>query len=82
MFKTVAKIEGMYCGMCEAHINDVVRKNFRVKKVTSSHRNGVCEIISEEKIDFRWLKKSVADTGYTVTDIKEEPYAKKSLFGG
>ena len=28
-------IEGMACGMCEAHINEAVRNAFQVKKVTS-----------------------------------------------
>ena len=26
MFKTVLKIDGMMCGMCEAHVNDAIRK--------------------------------------------------------
>ena len=26
MFKTILKIEGMRCSMCEAHINDLIRK--------------------------------------------------------
>ena len=33
MIKTTLKIDGMMCGMCEAHMNDVIRKNFKVKKV-------------------------------------------------
>lgn len=33
MFRTVVKIDGMMCGMCEAHINDAIRRNFNVKKV-------------------------------------------------
>ena len=33
MVKTVLKIDGMMCGMCEAHMNDLIRKNFKVKKV-------------------------------------------------
>ena len=28
MIKTIAHVEGMVCGMCEAHINDAVRKAF------------------------------------------------------
>ncbi len=32
MVKITAGIEGMVCGMCEAHINEAVRKAFRVKK--------------------------------------------------
>ena len=30
MIKTVLKVNGMMCGMCEAHMNDLVRKNFKV----------------------------------------------------
>ena len=37
MTKTILSIEGMQCGMCEAHVNDAIRNNFAVKKVTSSH---------------------------------------------
>ena len=36
MIKTTLKIDGMMCGMCESHMNDLIRKNFKVKKVTSS----------------------------------------------
>lgn len=39
MIKTTLKIDGMMCGMCESHMNDVIRKNFKVKKVTSSARD-------------------------------------------
>ena len=33
MIKTTLTIDGMMCGMCESHMNDVIRKNFTVKKV-------------------------------------------------
>ena len=36
MIKTVLKVNGMMCGMCEAHMKDLVRKNFQVKKVPFS----------------------------------------------
>lgn len=49
MIKTVLKVNGMMCGMCEAHMNDLVRKNFKVKKVTSSVKDGETVVISEEK---------------------------------
>ena len=35
MIKTTLKIDGMMCGMCESHMNEVIRKNFKVKKVSS-----------------------------------------------
>lgn len=37
MVKITVGVKGMQCGMCEAHVNDAVRKAFPVKKVTSSH---------------------------------------------
>lgn len=50
MLKIILKIDGMMCGMCESHINDVIRKNFAVKKVSSFHSKGKTEIITENPI--------------------------------
>mgnify|MGYP000538499094 CR=1 FL=1 len=36
MIETTVKVDGMMCGMCEAHVNDAVRKACPVKKVNSS----------------------------------------------
>ena len=33
MKRYVVKIDGMMCGMCEAHVSDVIRKNFNVKRL-------------------------------------------------
>ena len=49
MIKTILKIDGMMCGMCESHINDVIRTQFPVTKVKSSHTKGECVILSEEE---------------------------------
>ena len=52
MFKTTMKVEGMMCGMCEAHVNDAVRREFpKVKKVTSSHGKGETVVISPEELE-------------------------------
>ena len=32
MYKITAEVEGMACGMCEAHVNDAIRVAFDVKK--------------------------------------------------
>ncbi len=80
MVKTKLGIDGMMCGMCEAHINDTVRKNFKVKKVTSSHKKGVTEIISEEELDEDELRKAIDETGYILKSFSSEPYQKKGLF--
>lgn len=81
MFKTTLKIDGMACGMCEAHMNDAVRKSMQVKKVSSSHKKGITEIISETEIDKAAIEKAIADTGYILLSMDSEPYVKKGLFG-
>ena len=83
MTKTTLKIDGMMCSMCEAHINDAIRAKFPVKKVTSSHKTGVTEIVSEDPLDESALRSAVGETGYRVESVSSEPYEKKkfSLFG-
>ena len=80
MLKITVDIEGMMCGMCEAHINDVVNSNFQVKKVKSSHSKGKTEIITENSLDEDKLREVIKQTGYTVAGIHYEPYEKKGLF--
>ena len=82
MVKITLRIEGMACGMCESHINDTVRRQFAVKKVSSSHSRGLTEIIGEEPLDQGALIRAINETGYRVLSVKTEPYEKKgfSLF--
>ncbi len=82
MFKITLDIDGMACGMCEAHVNEAVRKVADVKKVTSSHSKGTTEILSETEIDETKLREAIEATGYRVLSMKTEPYEKKgfSLF--
>ena len=80
MIKTILKVNGMMCGMCEAHMNDLVRKNFKVKKVTSSVKDGETVVISEENLDIPFLKKEIKEFGYELVDIHTEPYEKKGFF--
>ena len=79
MIKTVLKVNGMMCGMCEAHMNDLVRKNFQVKKVTSSVKDGETVVISEENLDIPFLKKEIKEIGYELVDVHTEPYEKKRI---
>ena len=82
MIKTTLKIEGMMCSMCEAHINDVIRKAVPgAKKVSSSHAKGEASFLSEEAVDEKLLKNAVAATGYTCLSVNSAPYEKKGWFG-
>ena len=80
MIKTVLKINGMMCGMCESHMNDLIRKNFKVDKVNSSASDGETVIISEEPIDIPWAKKQIKESGYELVSYESEPYEKKKGF--
>ncbi len=50
MVKTVLKIDGMMCGMCEAHINDVMipgdggSGSFRRRHVAKHFNSGIIRI--------------------------------------
>ena len=85
MTKITVKIEGLKCPMCEAHANECVKKNFKVKSVTSSFKEGETVIETAEAIDHTALKEAIEKMGYSVVDITEEKIEKKcflaSLFG-
>ena len=80
MIRTILQIDGMMCGHCEAHVNDAIRQAFPVKKVESSHTKKETVILSEEPLDEEKLRAVIAQTGYTLGEIRTEPYEKKGLF--
>ena len=71
MQQITLKIDGMMCGMCESHINESIRNNFSVKKVTSSHTKGETVILTENDLD---------KTGYKLLSVSKAPYEKKKGF--
>ena len=73
------KIDGMMCGMCEAHICDVIRNTVPcAKKVSASHSKGEASFITENAVDADRLKKAVDATGYTCLGLESAHYEKKS----
>ena len=80
MVKITVGIDGMACRMCEAHINEVVRNAFPVKKVTSSHTRKETVILAEREIPEPALRKVIAEAGYDVMSVNWAPYEKKGLF--
>ena len=83
MVKTIFKIEGMMCGMCEKHINNAVSRAFVTENITSSHKTGETEIISETAPDEALLRDVIEKEDYKVISITSEPFEKKKfgLFG-
>ncbi len=85
MYRITIKIDGMMCGMCESHINDAVRRELNVKKVSSSHTKGQTVITSDSDISDEDIHKAIDPTGYEVISINREEASedgneKKGLF--
>ncbi len=82
MNRITLKIEGMACTMCEAHMNETVRKTVpEARKVSSSFQKGETVFLLDGSFDRDRLMQAVNDTGYTCKDIVIEPYEKKGLLG-
>ncbi len=82
MIKTTVKIDGMMCSMCEAHIQEVIRKSVPgAKKVSASHGRGEASFLSEAAPDAAALKAAIDATGYSCLGVKSAPCEKKGLFG-
>ncbi len=82
MEKITIKIDGMMCGMCEAHVCDVIRKNVpSAKKVKASKISKEATFLTGSNVDEEELKKAIEGTGYTVLSISSELYKKRWLFG-
>ena len=69
MYNYILKIDGMSCSMCESHVNDLIRNNFDVKKVKSSHKKNETLIISNNKLDEEKLKDVLHKNGYEILEI-------------
>ena len=80
MLKITLEVEGMHCGMCETHVNDVVRRVEGVKKVASSHAKGRTEVLAEDAVNIELIKEAIAKQGYAVEKVTSEPYEKHGLF--
>ena len=70
MEKTIVKIDGMMCSMCEAHINDAIRRNFDVVKVKSNRKKKETIIESKLPLDHNKIKEVIDETGYTFLGVE------------
>ncbi len=80
MIKTIIKVEGMMCPMCESHVNNAVCNNFSVKKAASSHKDAECVILSELPLDEIKLRSVIEKEGYNTGDISVAEEEKKGIF--
>lgn len=77
----VMTVEGMMCGMCEAHVNDALRKVPGVKKASASRTKKLVTIECDDTVADEALLKAVNDTGYEASDVRPAPGKKGGLRG-
>ena len=80
MNKYIFTVEGMMCCNCEKHAVDSVKKLYPNAKVTASHKDGVVEVLSKDKIDENLVTAAITDRGYAVKGVAIEKAEKKGLF--
>ena len=71
MEKTVVKVEGMMCPMCEKHVKEAIEKSFDVISVTASHEAKKVEIESAEVLDYDKLAAVITEAGYQPKGLVE-----------
>ena len=74
--KVTLKIEGMACGMCEAHVCETIRKAVPdAKIVKASNRKGTATFVTDSRLDKDELAKAIEETGYTCTGMEVDQAA-------
>ncbi len=82
MNKITLKIDGMMCGMCEAHVCDAIRKAVpAAKKVTASRAKKQASFLTDDAVDADALKAAIEATGYACLSVQTRSYEKKGWFG-
>ena len=77
MNKITVKVDGMACGMCEAHICDTIRRALPgAKKVSASRKRGEATFLCDGAVDAEALKDAISETGYVFVSVTEEPFEK------
>ncbi len=78
----VITVEGMMCGMCEAHVAEALRKVPGVENAKADRSKKQAVVTCGAEVSDEALLKAVADTGYEASDVREQAEPeKKGLFG-
>ncbi len=74
MYRVELAIDGMMCGMCEAHVSDAIREVCGPKaKVSASHTKGTAQVVLDGQPDIARIRAAVKKTGYKVTAVAVTP---------
>ncbi|MCR5153820.1 MAG: heavy-metal-associated domain-containing protein, partial [Lachnospiraceae bacterium] len=65
MKEITVNVDGMMCTMCEAHVQEAVRKAFpEAKKVKANHGKGLVTFLLNEEVEEEKVKTAIEGTGY------------------
>ena len=79
MNKYILGIDGLNCGMCEAHVENVIRKNINVKKVKASHIKNQVVVFTEKNLSEYEFHNVLDPTGYKITSFERAVPVKTFL---
>ena len=80
LVKYILSVRGMRCGMCESHIQDVIRKNFDIIKVKANRHKKEVLIIAKIAFDESRLVEVMNSIGYTYLGILDKTIIEKKSF--
>ena len=81
MIETILKIDGMACGMCEAHVCDALRAKLPGYRISASHGRGTATLIGDAAPDEDTVRTALDGTGYRVLGFESAPHRRRGLFG-
>ena len=76
-------VDGMMCGMCEAHVAGAIRQAFpEAKKVKASRKKKQVTLEIDRELTEKEVRGVIEATGYDFTGIRtEQAPEKRRLFG-
>lgn len=87
MIKVTMLIDGMMCGMCEAHVKDALRKRFpEGKKFTASHSLGEASFLMDQAMPKNMIEHDIKaefkELGYKLLSLELNEVEEKKGFLG
>ena len=77
MNKFILGIDGMMCSMCEAHLQDAIRKSIKAESIKASHIKNNLVVITSQELSEDDFHKILDSTGYRITAFKKDVAVKK-----
>ena len=63
LVRYILSVRGMRCGVCESHIQDIIRKNFDIIKVKANRHKKEVLILAKIPFDESKLAEVINSTG-------------------